>query len=36
MQEAVGCERVLTIDTDHSPFLSRPRELAYHLLALAR
>jgi pimeloyl-ACP methyl ester carboxylesterase len=36
MQQAVGCERVLTIDTDHSPFLSRPRELADHLLSLAR
>jgi pimeloyl-ACP methyl ester carboxylesterase len=35
MQQAVGCERVLTIDTDHSPFLSRPRELADHLLSLA-
>jgi pimeloyl-ACP methyl ester carboxylesterase len=35
MQGAAGCERVLTIDTDHSPFLSRPRELADHLLSLA-
>jgi pimeloyl-ACP methyl ester carboxylesterase len=35
MQQAVGCERILTIDTDHSPFLSRPRELADHLLSLA-
>jgi pimeloyl-ACP methyl ester carboxylesterase len=35
MQQAVGCERVLTIDTDHSPMLSRPRELADHLLSLA-
>jgi pimeloyl-ACP methyl ester carboxylesterase len=35
MQQAVGCERVLTIDTDHSPFLSRPHELADHLLSLA-
>lgn len=29
------CETVLQIDTDHSPFLSRPRELADHLLSLA-
>jgi pimeloyl-ACP methyl ester carboxylesterase len=35
MHQAVGCERVLTIDTDHSPFLSRPHELADHLLSLA-
>ena len=36
MQQAVPCEQVLTIDTDHSPFLSRPHELADHLLTLAR
>jgi len=36
MQQAVGCERILTIDTDHSPFLSRPGELADHLLSLAQ
>jgi pimeloyl-ACP methyl ester carboxylesterase len=35
MQQAVGCKRVLTIDTDHSSFLSRPHELADHLLSLA-
>ena len=35
MQQPLPCEPVLTIDTDHSPFLSRPRELADHLLALA-
>jgi pimeloyl-ACP methyl ester carboxylesterase len=28
------CERVATIDTDHSPFLSRPEELATHLLSV--
>lgn len=28
------CERVETIDTDHSPFLSRPDELAAHLLSV--
>lgn len=35
MQQAAGCEHILTIDTDHSPYLSRPRELADHLLSLA-
>ncbi len=29
------CERVLTMETDHSPFLSAPQELAGHLLAVA-
>jgi pimeloyl-ACP methyl ester carboxylesterase len=33
MLAARPCERVLTIDTDHSPFLSRPDELAAHLLS---
>jgi len=36
MQAARPCERVFTIDTDHCPSLSRPRELADHLLVLAR
>jgi pimeloyl-ACP methyl ester carboxylesterase len=35
MHAAVGCERVLALDTDHSPFFSAPRELADHLLLLA-
>ena len=35
MQAARPCEQVLTIDTDHCPSLSRPRELADHLLSLA-
>jgi pimeloyl-ACP methyl ester carboxylesterase len=35
MQRRLPCDPVVTIDTDHSPFLSRPRELADHLLALA-
>ncbi|MGZ4354980.1 MAG: alpha/beta fold hydrolase [Gaiellaceae bacterium] len=35
MLAARPCERVLTIDTDHSPFLSTPEELAGHLLAAA-
>jgi pimeloyl-ACP methyl ester carboxylesterase len=34
MQAARPCETVLQIDTDHSPFFSRPQELAEHLLAL--
>ncbi len=34
MWGARPCERVETIDTDHSPFLSRPEELAVHLLSL--
>ena len=34
MWAARPCERVETIDTDHSPFLSRPEELAAHLLAV--
>jgi hypothetical protein len=28
------CQRVLSIDCDHSPFFSRPDELAAHLLSL--
>jgi pimeloyl-ACP methyl ester carboxylesterase len=35
MVAARPCDPVLTIDTDHSPFLSRTRELADHLLALS-
>jgi pimeloyl-ACP methyl ester carboxylesterase len=34
MQAAVPCARVFSIDTDHSPFLSAPQELARLLLAL--
>jgi pimeloyl-ACP methyl ester carboxylesterase len=34
MHAARPCERVLAIDTDHSPFLSRPEELAAHLLTV--
>jgi pimeloyl-ACP methyl ester carboxylesterase len=32
MYEATPCARVISMDTDHSPFFSRPRELARHLL----
>lgn len=35
MVERQPCETVLTIDTDHSPFLSRRQELLGHLLSLA-
>jgi pimeloyl-ACP methyl ester carboxylesterase len=35
MQAARPCDPVFTIDTDHSPTLSRPAELADALLALA-
>lgn len=34
MYTASPCARMIVMDTDHSPFLSRPRELADHLLAL--
>jgi pimeloyl-ACP methyl ester carboxylesterase len=34
MQAALPCDRVLAIDTDHSPFFSRPDELAAHLHSL--
>lgn len=35
MHARIPCDPVLQIDTDHSPFLSRPTALAEHLLALA-
>jgi pimeloyl-ACP methyl ester carboxylesterase len=35
MQARFPCDPVLALDADHSPFLSRPRELANHLLSLA-
>jgi pimeloyl-ACP methyl ester carboxylesterase len=34
MYQASPCEKVLRIDTDHSPFFSRPDELVAHLVAL--
>ena len=33
--ERVGCERVITLDTDHSAFFSMPDVLADELVALA-
>jgi hypothetical protein len=35
MQELRPCEQILTLEADHSPFVSTPRELADHLLAVA-
>ena len=34
MYEALPCERVLSMSTSHSPFLSAPEELVKHLLAV--
>jgi pimeloyl-ACP methyl ester carboxylesterase len=34
MYTAMPCEKVITMDTDHSPFFSAPAELARHLDAL--
>jgi pimeloyl-ACP methyl ester carboxylesterase len=34
MYQASPCEKVLSLDTDHSPFFSRPEELARHLASL--
>jgi pimeloyl-ACP methyl ester carboxylesterase len=34
MYTAAPGTRVITMDTDHSPFFSRPRELVHHLLSL--
>ncbi|MVN88239.1 alpha/beta fold hydrolase [Deinococcus sp. HMF7620] len=36
MYTQVRCQEVMSIDTDHSPFLSRPAELARYLLSLAK
>ena len=34
MYTALPCQRVITMDTDHSPFMSAPQELADHLLSI--
>jgi pimeloyl-ACP methyl ester carboxylesterase len=34
MYTALPCQKVISMNTDHSPFLCAPRELADHLLAL--
>jgi pimeloyl-ACP methyl ester carboxylesterase len=36
MQAVLPCASVTTLDTDHSPFLSAPRELADALIRIAR
>ena len=35
MYTAMPCREVISMETDHSPFLSRPEELARHLTSLA-
>jgi hypothetical protein len=35
MQARLPCNPVVTMDSDHSPFLSAPRELATHLSRIA-
>jgi pimeloyl-ACP methyl ester carboxylesterase len=35
MYTAVPCHQVISMDTDHSPFLSAPEELAAHLISVA-
>ena len=35
MYTEMPCERVISMDTSHSPFLSAPEELAYHLMSLS-
>lgn len=35
MYTDMPCREVLSLETDHSPFLSRPKELARHLTSLA-
>ncbi len=34
MVERLPCEKVITMETDHSPFFSAPEQLAAHLMAL--
>ena len=34
MYTALPCKKVITMDTSHSPFLSKPEELVSHLLSL--
>ena len=35
MQANVPCQKVLSMDTDHSPFFSAPEALVAHLTALS-
>jgi pimeloyl-ACP methyl ester carboxylesterase len=34
MATAMPCQRIISMDTDHSPFFSAPDELTAHLLSL--
>jgi hypothetical protein len=34
MYTTLPCRKVISLDTDHSPFFSRPADLVSHLLAL--
>ena len=34
MQANVFCERIITMNTGHSPFLSAPKELSMHLMSV--
>ena len=34
MVERLPCQKVITMETDHSPFFSAPEQLAKHLMAL--
>ena len=34
MYTALPCQKVISMDTDHSPFFSAPEELVTHLLSL--
>ncbi|MGM0900385.1 MAG: alpha/beta fold hydrolase [Bacillota bacterium] len=36
MYSTLPCEKVISMDTDHSPFFSAPQELARHLLSIAK
>ncbi|MDA1128426.1 MAG: alpha/beta fold hydrolase [Chloroflexi bacterium] len=36
MQEHMPCDRTITMDTGHSPFLSAPGELVRHLISVVR
>lgn len=36
MQDVLPCDPVVTMDCDHSPFLCAPKELAGHIVSIAR
>ena len=35
MYSVVPCQRVISMETDHSPFFSEPEELVSHLISIA-